>query len=121
MMMNNLVLTTDALAHQVEVFTVASRPVAFNKHRVLFCDLGILARLTAELNAKTQGLTNLNSFEFSEAPQLTKAYQCLVKAQIYRLETIPAIVIDGHFVAYGLNSVDSALTHLKVFRESLHD
>ena len=44
---------------------------------------------------------------------LVKAMNCQYLASLYGLEKLPAIVVDGAYVAYGADSVSRALEALK--------
>lgn len=108
-------------AHQIEVFTLAQYPVTGNKYQVTLCKLDALNLLRIELNSKIPDLKQLNTYGLSKSKQLTEAFRCLHKADVYELEYLPAIVIDKKYVTYGIDSVKKALDALKQFKESSHD
>lgn len=101
----------ESFAYQVEVFTLKDRPVANNEIAIKFCFVDKLADF--EVDISTLGARSIRSKLRMNEAELIKAMQCQYKAAFYGIKKFPAIVIDKRFVAYGINSIEEALSLLK--------
>jgi integrating conjugative element protein (TIGR03757 family) len=108
----------------IEVFTTARYPIATaSTPAVLVYNLDLPALIEAELSTRlprdSEIAAQLASAELQgaawrkSAETLTHAYQGLLKARQYSLETLPAVVFDGQAVIYGITDLSQALSHYR--------
>ncbi|WP_211268352.1 DUF1525 domain-containing protein [Legionella feeleii] len=114
-------LSTDTSAARIEVFTTSAHPVALNGVKAQVCVLDALTDLTAALNRPGAAIAKVGQVDSVHNARLTAFYRCQAQAGLYGLASLPAIVIDRTYVAYGLRSVDKALIAGRRYSEVHHD
>lgn len=107
-------------AELIEVFTTKAYPVALNGLQAVVCELDALNHWNHELTQLTPQMASTpQAIAFWNA-RLSVFYRCKHKASLYALSSLPAIVIDKTYVAYGLRSVDYALIASRHQKEVHH-
>jgi len=107
-------------AELIEVFTTKAYPVALNGLQAEVCALDALNAITAELNQQVRSITLFKQVDTVQNTRLTAFYRCQAQARLYALSSLPAIVIDKTYVAYGIRTVDKALIESRHYKEVHH-
>lgn len=113
----------DAVAASVEVFTVSTVPVsAPNSVRVHVLDGLTLVkqRLSAGLPNRPEAATELLEARVKTEGvalrrQVLAAVESMQRARALKIDRVPAVVIDGKYIVYGLPSVQESLARYSVF------
>ncbi len=108
-------------AELIEVFTTKAYPVALNGLQAVVCELDALNAITAESNRNVRSAALLNQVDAVQNTRLTAFYRCQARARLYALSSLPAIVIDKTYVAYGMRAADKALIASRHYKEAHHD
>ena len=95
-------------AHQIEVFSIKPLSVQTDGIKASICYLDEIEQFEAVLSDLSQ-IKVLERVKDKEN-DLLKAMQCQYQASLYQIAKLPAIVIDGEYVVYGIDSVSSALS-----------
>lgn len=95
-------------AHQVEVFSIKPLTVKADGFDISTCYLDEIEQFEQELSDLSQ-IKVLERVKDKEN-DLLKAMRCHYQASLYQIAKLPAIVIDGEYVVYGIDSVSSALS-----------
>lgn len=98
-------------AHQVEVFSIKPLLVQTDGIEASTCYLDELGQFEEKLSRLSKN--TIKDKVKDKENELLKLMQCQYKASLYQLNKLPAIVIDGEYVAYGIDSVSKALSLIK--------
>ncbi|WP_422452174.1 TIGR03757 family integrating conjugative element protein [Endozoicomonas sp. ALC066] len=111
----------------IEVFTNDRFPVSNSDHKITYYNLDDRQRaqmrlpknLPADLaKAKQVASQYMQTADFRKTVDALKnAYQGYIAALDYQLAKLPAIVIDGEYILYGVTSVDKALALYEQYQE----
>lgn len=101
-------MSVPTFAHEIQVFTIKSHPVLLNGETASVCYLDALSTIEEHF-ASTHPALGLDEIASLE-PELTEAMHCQQQALAQHIERLPAIVIDSNKVAYGISSINEALT-----------
>ena len=101
-----------SFAHNLEIFTLHEREVFLNGESARVCYLDDLKKLEVQIGARLDESMDNHDIEdvmkgFEK--RLNEAIMCQQQAMDLGVEKLPAIVINHQFVAYGLDSVNSAM------------
>lgn len=111
--------------NSIEVFTTAGDPVTHVPEGVAVIELDAPARLDAEIS---QGLSadletaRSSMRERMQSPEWQGVMQRygdlhtgVTRAWLLRVETLPAVVVDGQYVIYGQHNVEAAVQDIAAF------
>jgi integrating conjugative element protein (TIGR03757 family) len=108
-------------AELIEVFTTKAYPVALNGLQAEVCALDALNEMTSELNNNEPEIAAVQRVDTVQNARLTAFYRCQMRASVYGVSSLPAIVIDKRYVTYGVRAADKALIASRHYKESHHD
>ena len=120
MMISLMSLSHSASAAVIEVFTTTAHPVALNGLRAKMCELDVLNKMTEELNQNMRQIVASNQVDEIQNARITAFYRCQNQARLYKLQSLPAIVIDKAYVVYGMHAADKALIATRNHHEVRH-
>lgn len=111
----------------IEVFTNDRFPVSNSDHKITYYNLDDRKReqmrlpknLPADLaKAKQVASQYMQTADFRKTVDALKnAYRGYIAALDYQLAKLPAIVMDGEYILYGVTSVDKALVLYEQYQE----
>ncbi|MDX1838115.1 DUF1525 domain-containing protein [Legionella taurinensis] len=107
-------------AELIEVFTTSAYSVALNGLQAEVCVLDALNEMTLELNRNASEIAAVQRVDTVQNTRLTAFYRCQAQARLYALSSLPAIVIDKTYVAYGIRAADKALIESRHYKEVHH-
>ena len=101
------------MALEIEIFTLSSRMISLDKHKASLCIMDERSALSDLLNERLASVAHLSETAISEKgidlSDFQKSFECEVKAQVYELKALPAIVFDRQYVVYGIDHLDEAI------------
>ncbi|MCZ4798253.1 DUF1525 domain-containing protein [Legionella pneumophila] len=108
-------------AELIEVFTTSAYSVALNGLQAEVCALDALNEMTLELNRNASEIRAVQRVDTVQNGRLTAFYRCQMRARLYALSSLPAIVIDKRYVTYGVRAADKALIASRHYKGAHHD
>ena len=108
-----------SFAHQIEVFSIQSLPVQTNGMDVKLCWLDEIERVQRQLSDISQDIDAIQNRIKEKEDVLIITMDCQFRAGLYGIQKLPAVIINGKYVSYGVHSVSMALDALKG-RENVH-
>lgn len=99
----------------IEVFTLSTRPIDIKGYDASLCLMDKIGLIEKRLNEK--GRKHFEAHYMRIQDELLKAYQCALKASLYGLKHLPAIVFASKEVVYGVDDMKQA----KKIWEERHD
>lgn len=105
-------MITTTHAHTFEVFTTHSRAVLLNGEKALVCELDKLQQIEAQMASQLHDSMSpwqVKSVVKGYEQQIEHAAYCQQRAMDLDITELPAIVIDGRFAVYGMDSIHLAL------------